>query len=135
MRVVLDTNVLLSGLAYPASVPGRIVAAWRNGALEVVLSPFILDELRRVLPRLSARHGLSDAEMEDLVDCLAFEAELVEPSPDLEPALTDPHDQPVLGTLRAAQADYLVTGDKALLNLSPGYPVVTPALFWQSHGQ
>ena len=134
MRVVLDTNVLLSGLAYPGSVPGRIVAAWRNGSLEVVLSHFILDELRRVLHRPSRRHGLSEAEIADLVDCLSFEAELVEPSCGLAPALTNPQDQPVLGTLRAAQADYLVTGDKALLALAAHYPVVTPAQFWQSHG-
>jgi predicted nucleic acid-binding protein len=33
LAVVLDTNVLLSGLAYPASVPGRLIAAWRFGAL------------------------------------------------------------------------------------------------------
>lgn len=38
MRVVLDNNELLSGLAYPASLPGRILAAWKAGALEVVLS-------------------------------------------------------------------------------------------------
>lgn len=35
MRVVLDTNVLVSGLAYPGSVPGRIVGAWRQGGLDV----------------------------------------------------------------------------------------------------
>ncbi len=134
MRVVLDTNVLLSGLAYPGSVPGRIVSAWRNGALEVVLSHFILDELRRVLPRLLARHGLNDAEMADLVDCLAFEAELVEPLAAIEPALTDAFDQPVLGTLRSANADALITGDRALLALAPDYPVVTPAAFWAAHG-
>jgi uncharacterized protein len=115
-------------------VPGRIVAAWRNGSPEVVLSHF-LDELRRVLPRLSQRHGLNEAEIADLVDCLSFEAELVEPGPDLEPALTDPQDQPVLGTLRAAQADYLLPGDKALLALAPHYPVVTPSQFWHSHGK
>lgn len=134
MRVVLDNNVLLSGLAYPGSVPGRIVTSWRNGSLEVVLSHFILGELRRVLPRLSQRHNLSDAEIADLVDCLSSEAELVEPSSGVEPALTDPQDQPVLGTWRAAQADYLVTGDKALLALAPHYPVVTPAQFWHNHG-
>lgn len=135
MRVVLDTNVLLSGLAYPGSVPGKIVSAWRNGALEVVLSHFILDELQRVLPRLRARHGLNDAEIADLVDCLAFEAELVEPDPSIEPALTDAFDQPVLGTLRSAHADALITGDKALLSLGPRYPVMTPAAFWTAHGQ
>lgn len=42
MRVVLYTNVMLSGLAYPASLPGRILAAWYAGALEVVLSDRIL---------------------------------------------------------------------------------------------
>ncbi len=52
LRIVLDTNVLLSGLAYPGSVPGRIVTAWRQGGLDVVLSRYMLDELVRVLPRL-----------------------------------------------------------------------------------
>lgn len=58
LRVVLDTNVLLSGIAYPASVPGKLIAAWRHGALDVVLSSYILDELRRVLPKLVHRHDL-----------------------------------------------------------------------------
>ena len=43
--VVLDTHVLVSGIAYPGSTPRNIVSAWRHGAIEVVLSPFILDEL------------------------------------------------------------------------------------------
>jgi len=47
--VVLDTNVLVSGLAYPGSVPGRIISLWRQGGLDVVLSRYILDELTRVL--------------------------------------------------------------------------------------
>ena len=138
MRAVLDTNVLLSGLAYPASVPGRIVAAWRSGALEVVLSDYILDELRRVLPRLQTRHGLSETEMDDLVDCLAFEADLVVPDPTPELQLTDPWDQAVLGTWRAAQTlsptEALITGDKALLALATTYPVCSPAAFWDRHG-
>lgn len=138
LRVVLDTNVLLSGIAYPASVPGRILGAWRHGALEVVLSGFILDELRRVLPRLSHRHGLSPAEIEDLVDILSIQAEVIEPAPGADPALTDMNDQPVLGTLIAAlqqsHADVLITGDKALLALADRYPIRTPAEFWTAHG-
>jgi len=137
LRVVLDTNVLLSGIAYPASVPGQILAAWRHGSLEVVLSLFILDELRRVLPRLAHRHGLSASEMDDLVDILAIRADLIEPVTDLDPDLRDADDQPVLGTLLAAlkagQANYLVTGDKDLLSLAERYPVVSPAGFWDSH--
>jgi len=138
LRVVLDTNVLLSGIAYPASVPGKLIGAWIHGALEVVLSPFILDELRRVLPRLAQRHGLSVAEIDDLVDILSIQAEVVELAPMHDAALTDFNDQPVLGTLVAAlelsHADALITGDKALLALADRYPIRTPADFWAAHG-
>jgi len=130
--------VLLSGIAYPASVPGKIVGAWKHGALEVVLSVFILDELRRVLPRLTPRHGLSATEIDDIVDILSIQAEVIEPAPVQDAALTDLNDQPVLGTLIAAlqqsHADALITGDKALLALSDRYPIRTPAQFWAAHG-
>lgn len=138
LRVMLDTNVLLSGIAYPASVPGRILGAWRHGALEVALSGFILDELRRVLPRLAHRHGLSAAEIEDLADILSIQADVIEPAPGADPALTDLNDQPVLGTpiaaLQQSRADALITGDKVLLALAACYPIRTPAEFWAAHG-
>jgi putative PIN family toxin of toxin-antitoxin system len=141
LRVVLDTNVLLSGIAYPASVPGKIMAAWRHGSVDVLLSAFILDELRRVLPRLAHRHGLTSAEIDDLVDILSIQAELIEPLPGTDPDLRDTDDQPVLGTLlgtllaarETSGASYLITGDKDLLALADRYPVVTPARFWELH--
>ena len=138
LGVVLDTNVLLSGLAYPASMPGRLIAAWRFGALEVVLSEFILAELRRTLPRLAHRHGLTPGASDDLIDALAILVELVEPEPAVENEQTDRADLPVLGTLLAALrlglAQTLVTGDKALLALRDRYPIRTPAEFWAEHG-
>jgi putative PIN family toxin of toxin-antitoxin system len=138
LRVVLDTNVLLSGIAYPASVPGKILAAWRHGSVDVLLSAYILEELRRVLPRLTQRHGLTLVESDDLVDALSIQAEIIEPLPRREPDLRDADDQPVLATLLAAlnasSADYLVTGDKDLLALAERYPIVTPATFWAAHG-
>jgi len=137
LRVVLDTNVLLSGIAYPASVPGKIMTAWRHGAIDVLLSTFILEELRRVLPRLAHRHGLSAAEIDDLVDVLSIQAEVIEPLPGVEQELRDVDDQPVLGTLLAALkvsgADYLITGDKDLLALAERFPIVTPGAFWARH--
>jgi putative PIN family toxin of toxin-antitoxin system len=133
LRVVLDTNVLVSGLAYPGSVPGRIVAAWRQGGLDVVLSRYILDEMGRVLPRL-ARVRMTPAEIRDLADSFMFLADIVDPEGEQDANLRDPADQPVLLTLLAAQADYLVTGDKDLLALASQYPIVTPADFWGRHG-
>jgi putative PIN family toxin of toxin-antitoxin system len=138
LRAVLDTHVLLSGIAYPASVPGKLLAAWKHGALDVVLSPYILDELRRVLPKLAHRHGFAAGEIEDLIDALSIQAELVDPEAIDEPELADANDRPVLGTLIAAlrlsQADTLITGDKALLALSDRYPIRTPTEFWAMHG-
>lgn len=137
LRVVLDTNVLLSGIAYPANVPGKIMSAWRHGSIEVLLSVYILEELRCVLPRLVSRHGLTSAEIEDLVDALSLQAEVIEPLPSADSVLRDINDQPVLGTLLAAlkssNADYLITGDKDLLVLAERYPIVTPASFWAKH--
>lgn len=133
MRVVLDTNVLVSGIAYPASIPGRIMAEWRDGGLEVVLSRYILDELARVLPRLARVH-LTRAEIRDLADSFMFLADVVEPEGEQSVSLRDPADQPVLLTLVASGADYLVTGDKDLLALASQYPIVTPREFWVRHG-
>jgi len=134
IRVVLDTNVLLSGIAFPNSVPGKIIAAWRAGSIDVVASEYIFDELRRVLPRLQHRHGMSSVEMDDFVDLLRLNVECVNPAPMHEPRLTDVNDQPILATWVEAKAEYLITGDKALLALAGLYAVVTPAEFWERHG-
>lgn len=138
IQVVLDTNVIISGMAYTASVPGKIMQAWRSGAIEVYLSDYILDEVRRVLPRLRHRHGLSDAEIDDLVDILSFLAEIIEPKGLPAESVRDLKDTPVLGTLLTAtqhhSVDYLITGDKDLLTLANTYPIISPSEFWSRHG-
>jgi putative PIN family toxin of toxin-antitoxin system len=134
VRVVLDTNVLVSWLAYPGSLPGRILCAWRRGGVDVVLSRYILDEMVRVLPRLP-RIALTPAEIRDLADSFMFLAEMVEPSTELDETLRDESDQLILGTLRAAKSNYLVTGDKDLLALGERFPIVAPAAFWERHGE
>ena len=133
LRVVLDTNVLVSGLAYPGSVPGRIVSVWRQGGLDVVLSRHILDEMSRVLPRLT-RISLSTDEIRDLVDSFMFLADMVEPDAGVDMSLRDPADQQVPGTLLMSKADYLITDDKDSLALAEKYSIVTPTAFWERHG-
>jgi putative PIN family toxin of toxin-antitoxin system len=132
LRVVLDTNVLVSGLAYPTSIPGQILSAWKRGSVTVVLSRYILDEMVRVLPRLE-RVALSEDEIRDLADSFLFLAEIVEPYVTGDDELRDATDNAILGTLFAAQADYLITGDKDLLVLAGRYSIVTPAEFWERH--
>lgn len=138
MRLVLDTNVIVAGLAYPAGPPGRIVTAWRNGALQIVLSPWILAECERVLPRLGQYVTLSAGEIRDLVETLALAAEVIEA--DIEAltqaaatGLRDVADEPVLAVLLAAKAQMLVTGDKDLLALSDRFSILSPAEFCARH--
>jgi uncharacterized protein len=134
LRVVLDTNVLVSGLAYPRSIPGRIIVAWQLGAFSVVVSRYILDETIRVPPTIR-RLALNAQDAADLVDTLQFSAETVEPGEFMEIELRDQSDLPVLAALVKSQADYLITGDRDLLALSERYPIVTPAAFWEKHGE
>ena len=133
VSVVLDTNVIVSGLAYPQSIPGRLVGLWRSGSLRLVTSRYLLDEVARVLPRL--RHAdLTADEARDLADSFLFLADVVEPVTVDEPRLRDPADAPVLGTLLAGAADWLVTGDHDLLVLADTYPILTSAGFWDRFG-
>lgn len=133
LRVVLDTNILVSGLHFPESIPGKIVEAWQAGAIRVVVSQFILEELVRILPRLKSK-TYSAAAAREFADDLPVATEIVEPV--IVPAgeVRDPVDAPILGTLIAAQAHYLITGDKDLLALAGQYPILTPAAFWERHG-
>jgi putative PIN family toxin of toxin-antitoxin system len=133
IRVVLDANVLVSGVAYSTSIPGSILDAWLVGGLTVILSDYILEEAIRVLPKFPAL-AMSAADLRDLADNFRSRAQMVEPDSMTEPALRDPKDQQVLGTLRVSGADYLITGDKDLLALAEKYPIVTPAAFWAKHG-
>jgi putative PIN family toxin of toxin-antitoxin system len=135
LRVVLDTNVLASGIAYGDSVPGRVVGAWDKGSIKVVLSHHILGELARILPRFDHKLHWTSSKYANLIDILTMRAELVDPEA-LDPkTVRDPGDIPVLGTLLASGADYLITGDKDLLALAERYPaIISPADFWRRHG-
>jgi len=133
LRVVLDTNVLVSGLTYPAGIPGRIVRLWQGGALNVALSRYILDEMVRVLPRM-AKCPFTMDEIRDMAESFLYKAEIVETNSEPDKNLRDQADQPVLATLKMSNADYLITGDKDLLALAESYPIVTPAAFWERHG-
>ena len=133
MRIVLDTNVLVSGIVYPKSVPGRIIQAWHGDRVRLVMSEYILDEMERVLPRLK-QCTLSKSEIAQLRELFYFKVEIVNPEVIEEAGLTDKDDLPILAALLASKAEVLVTGDKALLKLSDDYPIVTAAEFWDRWG-
>ena len=131
MKVVLDTNVLVSGLMLPDSVPGRIVAAWRGAQFDLAMSEPLLDEIGRVLsyPKIQGRLRWGGDEIARFLLLLRFKADIVDITNENAGVPRDPGDDPVLATLLAADADCLVSGDSDLLALRDRFPIQTPAEF------
>ena len=131
MRVVIDTNVVLSGLIKPGSVPGRVLRAWRDGSIRLVLSEFLIEEIAVTLarPKIQALVPWPAAQIDRFVLELRAFCDVVEPAELNFKYPRDPDDIPVLATLIASGADLLVTGDRDLLVLREEYPIETPAEF------
>lgn len=131
MRVVLDTNVLLSGLMFPEGAPGRVVAAWREARVDLVISVHQLAEIGRALayPKIRRNLGWDDRRIEQFIRQLYVRAEIVDLSGASVEVPLDPDDAPILATLVAAKADVLITGDSDLLALRERYAIHTTAEF------
>ena len=131
MKVVLDTNVLLSGLMFPDGAPGRVVAAWRQARFELVISVPQLAEIGRALayPKIRRVLAWDDQRIEQFIRQLYIRAEIVDLAGTLVEVPGDPDDMLILATLVAAKADVLITGDGDLLALRDRYAIQTPAEF------
>ena len=131
MKVVLDTNVLLSCLMAPKGVPGRIVAAWIDPQFELVMSLAQVGEVARVLayPKIRDRLCWDQERIESFIKQLHVRAEVIDFASTVAEVPRDPKDSPVLAPLVAAKADLLVTGDDDLLALRSRHPIETPTEF------
>lgn len=135
MRAVVDTNVFVSGLMLPASTPGRVLWAGPGGGFTIVLSEPILEEVRMALsyPKVRRRIALSDEELDRFIDTLRYVAELADPAGQDTHVPGDSDDDAILASLMAARADWLITGDCALLALSDRCSIISPAEFVARH--
>lgn len=133
MRVILDTNVLLSGLINPHGTPGLIVGGWRDGGFELVLSERQLEEIEEVLryPKIARRLSWGTEEIERFILLLRLKSEVV-----VLPGvvaffegLRDPADAHLLSALQQSGAEVLVSGDHHLLELRGRFPVLSPMEF------
>ena len=128
MKVVLDTNVFVSGVFF-GGTPDRVLEAWRDGTTEVVLSREILEEYVRVDEELAGR--FPDIDLGPAFELLAVSATLVVSTRLPEPVSRDPDDDKFLACGLAAGADCVVSGDRDLLDVSPyeGVVVLSPRDF------
>lgn len=130
MRVVLDTNTVVSGLLWKRAPHAVIQAALRRD-IEVFTTAWLLDELADVMSRakLAAKVRASEMTAAELVTSYAQVAHFVAPARLGKPVTRDPDDDHVLACALAAQADLIVSGDHHLLNLKThqGISIVTAA--------
>ena len=118
MRVVADTNVVVSGLLWQG--PSRqLLNAARQGTVELFTSGALLAELKEVLPREKFLKRLANAEVQphDLVTGYAALATVVQPALIAPVVLRDPDDDAVIACALAAAAMNIVSGDADLLAL------------------
>jgi len=129
MRLVLDTNVLLSALAFPGSKPDHVLQSVRRGEVELFVSSFILAELERIL---RDKFRFTKRQTDERVAVIRRMATLVESKERIALVADKDDDNRILECAVAARADYLVTGDKQhLLPLQSigTTQIVTPAAF------
>ena len=131
MSYLIDTNILVPGLMYPASTPGRIIGAWSEAQFDVVTTHEQLVEIGRVLgyPKIRRILKWDDDRIEHFIKQVYLRVEVAEAGATDFEALRDPEDTTILGALIAAEADLLVTGDRDLLVLRDRFPIETPAEF------
>lgn len=132
MRVVLDTNVIISAALIRGGNEDQIIRAWQRGAFELVLSPPILEEIGRALfyEKLRKFRWMTDAEIAELLQILAQGSALVSGRAKVK-ASRDPDDDKFLAAAIEAGAGFVVTGDRDLLDLKSyrGVCIVRPARF------
>lgn len=131
---VLDTNVLASGIAGIArqeSTPGELLRRWRAKAFILVVSEPILAELVRTLTNPYFASRLSPADVEAALARLRTEARIQPMTARISGVATHPQDDLILATALSGQAQFLVTGDKRLLErgASSGTRLLSPRAF------
>ena len=130
MRIVLDTNTIVSGVISPGP-PRQLVDAVKRGDIELAISPALLAELLEVLGRakFAARLQQADLTPAGIVADLRALALIVTPPTVPRVVARDPDDDQVLACAVASSANLIVSGDKRdLLPLQTyqGIPIVSP---------
>ncbi len=131
MRVVLDTNILVSALISETGTPHKASEAWLGGRFDLVSSYQQIEELRRISRYSKLQQLVSKHVFGELINALG-EVALIEVVATVV-EISDPDDVFLLGMAKASAADYLVTGDKRAGLLALGTygrtRIVTPTLF------
>jgi uncharacterized protein len=115
VRIILDTNVFVSGVFF-SGPPYQILKAWRDDKVQLLISPEIFDEYRKVAQALGEQFPAID--LRPILELVTVRAEMF-PAPGLpKPVCDDPDDDKFLACAIVSKCKVIVSGDKHLLNVS-----------------
>lgn len=127
LRVVIDSGVLIAALISSKGAPAELLRAWLAMEFDLVVSPKLLAELKRVLTRPKFRPYCTEREVDEYIDLLFNLATVVADPEDVPTATPDPADDYLVALAKACGANWLVSGDQHLLVLHSVEPnVITP---------
>jgi putative PIN family toxin of toxin-antitoxin system len=132
LKVILDTNVFVSGIFF-SGPPYRILAAWRDEKIRLVVSLEILEEYRRVGEILSEDHP--EINLSPWIELVVQKASIFIAPPLAEVVCDDPDDDKFLACALASESKVIVSGDKHLLKVSgyEGIEILKPRDFLEKY--
>jgi putative PIN family toxin of toxin-antitoxin system len=128
MRVVVDANVLVSGIPASSGPVAAVVRAWQDGTITLVLSEHLIEEVARAWAKPYWQSRISPALRDAALALLRSDAEIVDITEDVAGAAPHAADDLVLATAVSGRADAVVTCDKPFLAVGEfrGVVLLTP---------
>jgi len=127
IRIVVDTNIFVS--SFFGGNPRKVVDLWKNGSIFICLSPEIVDEYVAVLKRL----GVDKPHLKELFSLFSRGYQILFTSETLRLRIVskDPSDDKFIECAVALEANYIISGDKALLEIGKyiGIEILSPKRF------
>ena len=133
MKIVVDANIFASGVIKPNSKPGKILSLIKQNQVELVISPGIIKEIKRILlyPKIQKYHGKSPQTIDEYFEDILMFAWLAEGKEIVNIIKDDPTDNKYLSCAFEGEANYIVSGDHHLLDLETyrGIAITTASAF------
>ena len=133
LRAILDTNVVISGVITDHGAPFQVLQRWRNSEFVLITSEPILKEVERVLnyPKIKQKRHLTEENIRNVMELLQKYGIVTPADITIEAVPEDPADNKFVVAAVEAEADYIVSGDRHLKDLSSyhGIRIVSPDEF------
>jgi putative PIN family toxin of toxin-antitoxin system len=128
LRVILDTNVLISGIFF-SGPPYQILKAWQSHKIQLVISTNIYNEYRRVADLLKKKYKKID--ISSILNLIATNSDFIDTQDLPKPVCEDPDDDKFIASAISGKVKIIVSGDKHLLKLSGfnGIVIIKPKEF------